>query len=400
MSRSPLLVVVLLIPILSACSSTSPAQPASQRSSSSAPDGTTPAAKTESTTESPAPINDADRNPSFTNERVKWLDDENLEFNVEVGLPNGLRNIYLNIEAEALGGIRTIKLLASSSSYSSPSIEGRLLYDGPLLDPAQGGGVIKYYWSVVDRDRAEYNGSVHEYFVEDPRYEWEAVSSGGVTLKAFGATTAQLDALLPVLLKHKEEAESFLGTRLNDGIVAYLYPSPDDVGPMASGAGGNYQGKTARCWRESNFASCLRHEVLHAVVDAAVGGGACKVPSWMNEGLAVYFENPTWLIGYSVPSSLQGSTDDVLLGTPYDRGRRSYLFYFESYALISHLIESRGIEEIRSLISLLAETQCDLWTPTESRDGAFRAAFETVYGVTPSQFRDEWRIEVGLPPVE
>ena len=135
----------------------------------------------------------------------------------------------------------------------------------------------------------------------------------------------------------------------------------------------------------------LRHEFAHILVEAAGESGLGKVPSWLNEGTAVYaqtepgrgFADPfevavaiDRLIPFSV--MIAGNSDPNLVG----------LFYGQSYEMVRFLIERGGEEAFARLFA------------TIKAGNRFDRAIEMVYGLTLAEFEDEFRAVHDLPPRE
>ncbi len=135
----------------------------------------------------------------------------------------------------------------------------------------------------------------------------------------------------------------------------------------------------------------LRHEFTHILVEAAGESALGKIPSWLNEGTAVYsqtepgrgFSDPfevALVIDRLIPFSTMFSTS----GDPSDVG----LFYGQSYEMVRFLIDQGGQDEFARLFA------------TIKAGNRFDRAIETVYGWTLDEFENEFRAHHDLPPRE
>lgn len=135
----------------------------------------------------------------------------------------------------------------------------------------------------------------------------------------------------------------------------------------------------------------LRHEFTHILVEAAGESALGKIPSWLNEGTAVYsqtepgrgFTDP-FEVALAIDRLIPFSTMFSSAGDPSDVG----LFYGQSYAMVRFLIDEGGEEAFARLFA------------TIKAGNRFDRAIETVYGWTLSEFENEFRAYHELPTRE
>ncbi len=142
------------------------------------------------------------------------------------------------------------------------------------------------------------------------------------------------------------------------------------------------------------LAGTLRHELVHAALDAAAPSLA--LPAWLNEGLAEWFEaraaGRRGLAGGelavlraaagagALPSIVDLSTPSFA-GLPADAARLAYL---TSYALVDHLARRHGQDAVRELVQGLVRSR-------DLERSLLRVAREGTLGLEAS-----WRAELGL----
>ena len=172
-----------------------------------------------------------------------------------------------------------------------------------------------------------------------------------------------------------EEAAALSGTQRRDRLVVIMYPSRDTFTAMTHApawADGLYDGGAVRlaiqpCADLGVSIATLRHEVMHAQLHTAVG---C-MPSWFNEGLAMYFAGTPparqWVRMLRSPdafdlTSLEAPALDEM---PGDRAERAYA---ESLAMIVFLVEHSGeaglpaaVGTLRAVTRGSQRTGLDLW---------------------------------------
>lgn len=132
------------------------------------------------------------------------------------------------------------------------------------------------------------------------------------------------------------------------------------------------------------------HELTHVLVGHLTFSCLGDVPTWLNEGLAVYSE------GGLDPAS-QRQLDDAIRSDTLLTVRslssgfsevpdKAYLSYSQSFSITKFLIESYGQEKMTALLSAL-------------RDGMTTdAALMQTYGFGVEGLEDAWRQAIGAPP--
>ena len=134
----------------------------------------------------------------------------------------------------------------------------------------------------------------------------------------------------------------------------------------------------------------IAHELTHVLVGHLTFSCLGDVPTWLNEGLAVYSE------GGLDPQSQQQLDDaiqnDTLLtvrslsGGFSEVADKAYLSYSQSYSIAKFLIETHGQDKMTSLLVAL-------------RDGlTIDEALTQTYGFDVDGLEDAWRKAIGAPP--
>ncbi len=204
------------------------------------------------------------------------------------------------------------------------------------------------------------------------------------------------------------EAAALSGTPRRDQLVVIVYPSRDSFTAMTHAptwTGGLYDGAVHLPAKPSAefgvLLSTLRHEVMHAQLHSAVG---C-MPSWFNEGFAMYFADTPqanqWVKMLRSPddfdlTSLEAPPPDDM---PTDRVRRAYA---ESLAMIVFLIEHSGepglrtaVRTLRALAHESPRMGMDLWDrlyPGTGHRAVLDALAHKVFGVTAASELDSlWK---------
>ncbi len=124
--------------------------------------------------------------------------------------------------------------------------------------------------------------------------------------------------------------------------------------------------------------SLLRHEMAHALVDHLSAG---RVPVWLSEGLALYFEGGRATVLPSAPVqrgeaaiSLQTLRGEFL-SLPPEAARQAYA---RSHSATVNLIERHGLKGMRAFLEALSE------------NADFPHAFQTVFHTPFLDFESRW----------
>ena len=133
------------------------------------------------------------------------------------------------------------------------------------------------------------------------------------------------------------------------------------------------------------------HEVVHFLVDQAMGGVSRLIPAWLNEGLAEYGSTePSPSFDLALATALSGGELLPLTSITSPPGQPSdvILFYGESKSVVTYMVESHGEEPMQSLLAGLREGL------------SIDSALEAAYGFDRVGLEAQWRESIGAEPVE
>jgi hypothetical protein len=136
--------------------------------------------------------------------------------------------------------------------------------------------------------------------------------------------------------------------------------------------------------------AAIVHEITHVLVGHLTFSCLSDVPTWLNEGLAVYSEG-------KLDEASQKQLDDAVRNDTLLTVRslsagfsevpdKAYLSYSQSYSIVKYLIETYGQDDMTVLLTAL-------------RDGAtVDEALLQSYGFNIEGLEMEWRAAIGAPP--
>ena len=129
------------------------------------------------------------------------------------------------------------------------------------------------------------------------------------------------------------------------------------------------------------YADGLTHELAHLMLDEAVDSPRARVPAWLNEGLAMYFERGRAATSSELRTALRRgrlqpvSRMNAVPGRPSD----VRLFYDQSAAIVRYMLDAYGDAPMKALLSRL------------NAGDSIREALRDAYGMSPETLDSRWR---------
>ena len=262
------------------------------------------------------------------------------------------------------------------------------------------GATIWWRWRYTDESGQEKASEQKSITWLDSTHDWQTVTSGLINLHWYSGDQAFAQDLLNAALAGLELLKNDAGLQPDQPINLYIYANTTDMQAAIlyepSWTGG-------MAFPEHNIViigispqdlewgrSTITHELTHVLVGHFTFSCLSDVPTWLNEGLAVYSEG-----GLDTQSKNQLdqaiSSDQLLtvrsLSGPFSEvPSKAYLSYSESYSIVNFLIKTYGQDKMNSLLIAL-------------RDGAtVDDALQGVYGFNIEGLEDAWRASIGATP--
>lgn len=255
------------------------------------------------------------------------------------------------------------------------------------------GSSIDYWWTVKDANGENLETAPVSVSFTDNRYSWRSITEDNITIYWYEGSQsfaqelmvsaqqalARLDADTGVRLE--KQADIYIYNGSGDLLGALIYPQEWTGGiaftrysVIAIGIAADelYWGKRA-----------IAHELTHLVTHQMTLNPYSDLPTWLDEGLAMYIEGALEPIFATYLS--QAINEDSLisvrsLSSPFSAyAEESYLAYAQSYSLVEFLISNYGQENMLELLSVFREGS--------SYDGAL----DRVYGFDMDGLNALWR---------
>jgi len=262
------------------------------------------------------------------------------------------------------------------------------------------GTSIWWRWLYTDETGAEVTSEIKTATWLDNVHAWQTVSSGDLRVhwygndQAFGQT--MLDAGVEGLRRNKEQA----GLNTDAPVDLYVYPNYNDMKDAIlyepSWTGGMaFPEYNILIMGISNAdatwdANTVIHELTHILIGHFTFSCLGTVPTWLNEGLAMYSEG-------KLDADMQTQLDQAiksdnlitvrsLNGGFSELSDKANLSYGQSQSIVSFLISTYGQEKLTQLLAALRDAK-----PIDD-------ALLEVYGFDTDGLEDAWRKSVGAAP--
>ena len=280
-------------------------------------------------------------------------------------------------------------------------VDFRLKGNDPPRSYLAPGAEIEYYWEIEDGAGSKLTTEPATFFYDDLRFSWNSLSQGNVTVRWYSGDRSDGETSLQVARSTIDDMSALLGAEIDYPVKVWTYDSYQDMLPALVRrseaheqavivAGQRVSSDTVLLLADSG-GDILRHELTHIVTHVAGEGPYGSLPTWLDEGTAMYAQSEP---GSGFTSALEnGIRRDSLFSVrsmtaPTGDPSRVGLFYGQAWSLVQYLIETYGAEKFAELFAIFKEGSIP--------DKALLA----VYGFDQDGLEDEWRASQGLPPRE
>lgn len=261
------------------------------------------------------------------------------------------------------------------------------------------GSIFTYHWELVDQNGNSVLTSEREFVFLDGRYAWQHQSTDQVTIFWYGNNEAHANAFL----KSAEESLSNTGKLLEVDVpypIRILMYQSDSEGELARRPRGRIFEELIQTGGQRVSTDLLlvfvkepdivRHEVAHIVTHLAGDGPFTSIPSWLDEGVAVYAQSQAGL-AYTSALDFAIRTNDTLslrsMQSSSNRVDEVNLFYGQSFSIVQFLIDEFGQDPLAELFRVHFD------------GSAIDQAMLEVYGFDQNGLYNLWRQDKGLKPL-
>ena len=262
------------------------------------------------------------------------------------------------------------------------------------------GVLIWWQWQVQDANGTQFTSPKKTIVWLDSVHAWQVIPGGNINLHFYYGGQSFGQALHEAAVQALVRLTQDVGLQPEKPVDIYIYANTSDLKDAIlyepAWIGG-------QAFPENNIViigvspdqlewgkSTEAHELTHVLVGHLTFSCLGFIPTWLNEGLAVYGE------GGPQPSDQtqfdQAKAGNQLLslrslaGGFSEESSRATLSYTEAFSVVNFMIKKYGREKMTTLLLAL-------------RDGATAdEALQTVYGFDTDGLEEAWRASIGAAP--
>ena len=302
---------------------------------------------------------------------------------------------------KVVGQIATTRDEADFSGGTSIDASYSINQTGIYFPP---GTTIEYWWKLTDTNGDTFKTDRQTYLYLDNRHDFETLSNDRVAVYWYRGGDKFGQALFDQANIALERLEANVGVRVDNAVSIFVYGSHQDLlDAIAVGAqewtGGQAFpefGSVVIGITPDNLEWGLKattHELTHLVVHQATDNPYGDLPRWLDEGLAVYNEDPDNL-DFQFRDSFKDAVknDDLMTlqtlssSFPADSNAAN-LAYGESGAVVKFIIDTYGTDAMANLLSIFSEGEL------------YDKALTQALGVDTHGLDNQWRASLNLPPL-
>ena len=262
------------------------------------------------------------------------------------------------------------------------------------------GASLWWRWRYTDEAGKEYLSETQTATWLDDTHKWQTLTSGFLRLHWYEGDKSFAQDLLNAGLQGLSRNEQQAGLVADEPIDVYVYASYEDLRdsilfePAWTGGSAYAEHNIVIVGLSQNDSEYDRSVVIHELTHVLIGHFTFSclndMPSWLEEGLAVYSEG-------KLDSNSQDQFDqaiknnDLLSVRSLNSGfseefSKATLSYSQSFSLVQFLIETHGQDKMTQLLGSLRD------------GGEIEAVLLNIYGFDIDGLEDAWRESIGAAP--
>ncbi len=262
------------------------------------------------------------------------------------------------------------------------------------------GTPVDYTWTFQDSAGHSFTDATQHITVTDTRFPWQTLSQGMVIVHWYNQPPSFGQGILQLAVQHLARISQHLGATPTAPLTIWIYASHNDFFSAIEPYSNEWVGGIAYPqYSEALFVIAdlqdpalnrdMPHEMTHLVF-AQLESSAMTIPTWFNEGLAVYnqaYHEPamTALFQQALTSHTLIPLKNITGSFPSD-SQQAYLAYAQSWHLVEYMYQTFGQAKMTAFLQALNSPLTD-----------FDTAAKQALGVDSQQLEKQWLTSLGQP---
>ena len=334
-----------------------------------------------------------------TNDKASLHFPDSITFHVEIQSDTAITSVTLEYGVEQLT-CGTVVAKAFPQYTPGKSVSAEWTWEMKQSGSLPPGATIWWHWDYTNANGLVATTDLKTVTWLDSQHNWQTISGEGINLHWYSGGRSFAQELHDAAAQGLTRLEQDAGLRTGQAIDLYIYATSQDMQEAILYEPG-WSGGLAFPEQDIVIIGITpsdmdwgkraeTHELTHVLVGHLTFSCLGDVPTWLNEGLAVYSEGE--LEAYS-QAQLEAAVQDntlfsvrALSGGFSEIPDKADLSYSESYSIVKFLIETYGQDKISVLLTAL-------------RDGmTIEDALTQVYDFNVDGLEDAWRSAIGAEP--
>ena len=253
---------------------------------------------------------------------------------------------------------------------------------------------IQYHYRIGDSEGNDLQTPAYSLEYRDPRYRWRELRRGNMVILYHDLPAERVADVAAKVDQRLEEAVAVVGLEEMPPVKAVILNGrreADRTFPPVSRAARRGHLYAGFAYAEYDLfvlaglgVDGMVHEATHLLVDEALSSPRARLPAWLNEGLAMYFESPSSHRRAAVERAarrgglLSLRSTNTIPGRPQD----VRMFYSQSWSVVDHMIDTYGTERMTALLKAI------------NNGVGVEDSITEVYGVSLGELESRWKREV------
>ena len=325
---------------------------------------------------------------------------QGVRFSVEVSGPEEVQEVTLRFRVLGERAQRYDNFQFQAASRVQAELLVRTDTADRYIPP---GAELEYRFEVRDATGRSLVTEPQRFILLDPRFEWRVIQAAQVSIRYHGAARDRAQRVLDGAQATIADIGALMGVEVQEPLRLTMYNSlggmRDALPPRSQVQEGALitqgvhfpgTGVILILGEVSGVNGVTSHEVVHFLMDQAMGSLTRIVPAWFSEGLAEYGSrepNPTY--DFALRRAVQSDALIPLtsLNTPPGPPSDVILMYGEGKSAVAYMVEVYGAQPLRDLLRGM-------------RQGlAIDGALEAAYGFDRVGLERLWRAHIGAAPL-